>query len=71
MRLDRFGRTTKQLLNLVEELNEKRIYSISISNSIDTSTPHGEFFFTIVPGIAKHPDNKYGKNEFISISKNF
>lgn len=52
-KLDRLGRTTKQLINLVEELKEKDIQFKSITNGIDTTTPQGKFFFTIMAGFAE------------------
>jgi DNA invertase Pin-like site-specific DNA recombinase len=52
-KLDRLGRTTKQLINLVEELQRKGIHFQAITNGIDTSTPQGKFFFTIMAGFAE------------------
>ena len=52
-KLDRLGRTTKQLINLVEELKEKGIHFQAITNGIDTSTPQGKFFFTVMAGFAE------------------
>lgn len=52
-KLDRLGRTTKQLISFVEELKEKGIEFKSITNAIDTSTPQGKFFFTIMAGFAE------------------
>lgn len=47
-KLDRLARGTKQLLVLLERFNEQNINFVSIENSIDTSTPMGRFFFTIM-----------------------
>lgn len=52
-KLDRLGRTTKQLINLVEELKGQGIHFQAITNGIDTSTPQGKFFFTIMAGFAE------------------
>ncbi|PAF20074.1 resolvase [Terribacillus saccharophilus] len=52
-KLDRLGRTTKQLINLVGDLSDQGINFKSISNNIDTSTPQGKFFFTIMAGFAE------------------
>jgi DNA invertase Pin-like site-specific DNA recombinase len=52
-KLDRLGRTTKQLINLIEELQGKGIHFQAITNGIDTSTPQGKFFFTIMAGFAE------------------
>ncbi|WNF39100.1 recombinase family protein [Bacillaceae bacterium IKA-2] len=52
-KLDRLGRTTKQLITLVEELKEKGIGFQAISNGLDTTTSQGKFFFTIMAGLAE------------------
>jgi DNA invertase Pin-like site-specific DNA recombinase len=52
-KLDRLGRTTKQLINLVGDLSEQGVNFKSLSNNIDTSTPQGKFFFTIMAGFAE------------------
>ena len=44
-KLDRLGRSVKNLITLVEELNAKSIHFKSLTDSIDTSTPSGRFFF--------------------------
>lgn len=52
-KLDRLGRSTKQLITLIEELKEKGIHFQAITNGIDTSTAQGKFFFTIMAGFAE------------------
>lgn len=52
-KLDRLGRTTKQLINLIEELRIKDIHFHAITNGIDTTTPQGKFFFTVMAGFAE------------------
>lgn len=52
-KLDRLGRTTKQLIELVEELRTRGINFKSITNGIDTTTAQGRFFFTIMAGFAE------------------
>ena len=47
-KLDRLGRTVKQLVELVDNLNEKGIQFVSISDAIDTTTANGRFFFHIM-----------------------
>jgi DNA invertase Pin-like site-specific DNA recombinase len=51
--LSRMGRSTKQLVNLMADLNEKGIYLRSIQDSLDTSTPSGRFVYTILSGVAQ------------------
>ncbi|GGC88646.1 recombinase family protein [Enterococcus wangshanyuanii] len=52
-KLDRLSRGTKQLLSLLEEFDRKNIHFVSIQNNIDTSTPMGRFFFTIMGAFAE------------------
>ncbi|MFD2308254.1 recombinase family protein [Enterococcus termitis] len=52
-KLDRLARGTKQLLVLLEKFNEQNINFVSIENNIDTSTPMGRFFFTIMSAFAE------------------
>ena len=44
-KLDRLGRSTVQLIELVEKLKKKCIHLKSLSESIDTSTATGNLFF--------------------------
>lgn len=52
-KLDRLSRGTKQLLNLLEEFDQKNIHFVSIQNNIDTTTPMGRFFFTVMGAFAE------------------
>ena len=52
-KLDRLGRTTKGLIDLVEQLKERRIGFKSLQDNIDTSTPMGQFFFVVFSAIAE------------------
>ncbi|MGN4528483.1 recombinase family protein [Bacillus cereus group sp. MYBK44-1] len=52
-RMDRLGRNTRQLLTLVEELNKKNVYLVIKDMLIDTRTPTGEFFLTVMAGFAQ------------------
>lgn len=51
--IDRISRSTKDLLEIVEILEEKGVQLISIKESIDTKTHVGKFFITIVGAIAE------------------
>ena len=52
-RMDRLGRNTVQLLQLVEELQEREIYFVIMDIGIDTRTPTGKFFLTIMAGFSE------------------
>ena len=49
----RFARNTKDLLNLVEQLQNKDVSFISLKESIDTTTPQGKFMLTVFAGLAQ------------------
>ena len=53
-KLDRLTRRTRHLLSLVEDLVlARRIELHSVSESLDTSTPHGRFVLTLFGGLAQ------------------
>ncbi|MDT2125650.1 recombinase family protein, partial [Enterococcus faecalis] len=52
-KIDRLGRSTKQLVNIMSELQERGINLISIKENIDTSTSMGKVIFTILSAIAE------------------
>lgn len=52
-KFDRLGRSTAHLLQILEELRNKNVRLIATSQSIDTFTPMGKFFFTILSGFAE------------------
>lgn len=53
-KLDRLTRRTRHLLSLVEDLFlARKIELHSVSESLDTSTPHGRFVLTLFGGLAQ------------------
>ena len=54
LELSRVGRSTKNLLEIVEKLKEKNINLFIANQQIDTSTPTGSMFFTIASAFATY-----------------
>lgn len=52
-RMDRLGRNTVQLLQLVEELTAKDIHFVVINLGIDTRTPTGKFILTVMAAFSE------------------
>ncbi|ENE2799431.1 recombinase family protein [Salmonella enterica] len=52
-KLYRLGRSMRHLVVLVEELREKGVNFRSLTDSIDTSTPMGRFFFHVMGALAE------------------
>nr|WP_206673323.1 recombinase family protein [Tepidiphilus baoligensis] len=52
-KLDRLGRSVKQLLDLVGELQQRGVQFKSLTDAIDTSTPSGRFFFHVMASLAE------------------
>lgn len=52
-RFDRFARSTRHLVLALEEFNALNVDFISVSESIDTSTPMGKMVFTVIGAVAE------------------
>ncbi|ECE1108277.1 recombinase family protein [Salmonella enterica] len=52
-KLDRLGRSMRHLVLLIEELRQKGISFRSLTDSIDTCTPMGRFFFHVMGALAE------------------
>lgn len=51
--ISRIARNTKDLLNIIEELQQKQVDFVSQKESIDTSTPQGRFMLTVFGALAE------------------
>jgi len=52
-KLDRLGRSVKQLVNLVGQLHKQGAQFKSLTDAIDTGTPSGRFFFHVMASLAQ------------------
>jgi DNA invertase Pin-like site-specific DNA recombinase len=52
-RLDRLGRSLKDLLEIVHRLNERKVGLKSLTESLDTTTPGGRLIFHVFGAIAE------------------
>lgn len=53
IRMDRLGRSSKQLIELVEELDERKVRLVILDLNIDTKTPMGKFFLTVIAAFSE------------------
>lgn len=52
-KLDRLGRSVKNLVDLVSELHKQGVQFKSLTDAIDTGTPSGRFFFHVMASLAE------------------
>ncbi|WP_445495559.1 recombinase family protein [Photorhabdus sp. SF281] len=52
-KLDRLGRSVKQLVDMVGNLHKQGIQFKSLTDAIDTGTPSGRFFFHVMASLAE------------------
>lgn len=53
-KIDRLGRSLVSLLDLVTQLRLKKVGFRSVTESFDTTTPHGDLFFHIMASLAEY-----------------
>lgn len=53
-RLDRLGRSLKELIEIVTLLKDREIEFVSLSDKIDTTTPGGRFMFHVIGALAEY-----------------
>lgn len=51
--ISRIARSTKDLLNIVDILTQKKVEFVSLKESIDTTTPQGKFMLTVFAAMAE------------------
>jgi DNA invertase Pin-like site-specific DNA recombinase len=56
-KLDRLGRSLKDLLNLIQELDAKKVHFHSLTEIIDTSSPTGRLIFHILAAFGEFERN--------------
>lgn len=56
-RLDRLGRSVKEMLDLCAELEQRRIKLVSLQDNLDTSTAVGRFTMQILASLAEYNRN--------------
>ena len=49
----RLARSTRDLLSILEELQQKNVQVISLKENLDTNTPQGKLMLTVFAGIAE------------------
>ncbi|HOV88069.1 MAG TPA: recombinase family protein [Syntrophobacteraceae bacterium] len=52
-KLDRLGRSVKQLVDLIGELHKQAVQFKSLTDAIDTGSPSGRFFFHVMAALAE------------------
>ncbi len=68
-RFDRFARSVSHLLRALEEFNHLGVDFISLSESIDTSTPVGKMIFTVLGAVAELERNLIKERVHMGLSR--
>ena len=69
--ISRLGRSTRDLLNIIDQLNAKGVTLVSNKESIDTDTPTGKFMLTVFAALSQleREQLKLRQHEGIEIAK--
>ena len=69
--ISRLGRSTKDLLNIIDTLTDKSVTLISHKEKIDTDTPTGKFMLTVFAALSQleREQLKQRQREGIEIAK--
>lgn len=57
-KIDRLGRKSGELIELQESLERREIALVSLTESVDTSTPTGKFAYQVICGVAELERNQ-------------
>src|SRR5262249_52468665 len=68
-RFDRFARSVSHLLRALEEFSHLGVDFVSLSESIDTSTPMGRMIFTVLAAVAELERNLIKERVHMGISR--
>jgi DNA invertase Pin-like site-specific DNA recombinase len=60
-RLDRLGRSTAHLINMLDDLKNSGVELISFSEGLDFSTASGKLFYTLISAFAEFEKNVIGE----------
>jgi len=69
VRFDRFARSVSHLLRALEEFSHLGIDFVSLSESVDTSTPMGKMIFTVLGAVAELERNLIKERVQMGISR--
>jgi DNA invertase Pin-like site-specific DNA recombinase len=68
-RFDRFARSVSHLLRALEEFSHLGVDFVSLSESIDTSTPMGKMIFTVLGAVAELERNLIKERVHMGLSR--